>query len=332
MMRTFFALAIAAGSAALVQQAPVVDETVEGRYESSNGVVIETLGGCRIAPPDTISCWDMAGKPSEDLAKQVRTVLIGASQELSFRFGRDIKYAVVRHSRSISVNFQTAGGNHLNSINFQRGFDDSQFNLLQIRSEEDGKPLDILTTVYNAEKPLIAEVPFQKGARVRLGKVEYEVGLAVPFKKPKLPPSNAYVYAGNFGNYSSYMGMFMPDSKLWSLGIGYEKQEDRTSISSIIPLDKAGRIIRFVDKNGEPASATAALADSPPSMPGMPPDPNAKPPKYRPAMVNQGGNDINGALSFFMNINPDRIGRLQLYSTTNRVIRFKGIPTDVKTP
>jgi hypothetical protein len=333
-MRTFFALAIAAGSAALVQQAPVVDEVVEGRYESSNGMVIETLGGCRITPPDTISCWDMSGQPSVSIAKQVRTVLMGTSQELSFRFGRDIKYAVVRRTRAGNVNFQTPGGNHLNSISFHRGSDDSQLDLLQIRNEEDGRPMEILASIYNADKPLIAEVPFRKGARVTLGKVEYEVGTAVPLKKPKPQAPNPYnsMYAGNYGNYSPYMSMFMPDSKLWSLGIGFEKQEDRTSLNSVVALDESGRIIRFVDKNGEPAPATTALAENPPVMPGMSPDPNSKPPKYRSAMVNRGGNDINGAFSFVMNVNPTRIGKLQLYSTANRVIRFKGIPVDGKTP
>lgn len=330
-MPTFFALAILAGNAGFAQEPPKVDETVQTRYESTNGMFVEVLGGCRVGAPDQLACWDTSGKPSESLTDKIRIGLLASGNEMNFRFGRSLKYVVVRRSPNTGMSYQRATGNHVNTNSLQRSGDESMYELLSVRGDEDDdRPFELVASVHNAGKPQTAEVAFRKGEKVRFGNVEYELGGAVPLKVPKAPSPQ---YFGGFsGPYYPYTGTYPPDSKLWSLGIGYERNQERTVLNSIIALDKGGREIRFVDKNGEPVRSTDVLAQSPPPGYGMPYDPNTKPPKYRTAIVMRGGNEVNGAFSYVININPDRIGRLQFYSTATRVVRFAPIPMDVKAP
>jgi hypothetical protein len=340
-MRTLIALAMVSSSVALDPQTPQSEVAQGGRYESSNGSVIEALGGCRIGVPDSVSCWDLAGKPDEELSRQVKAGLLSSANDISFRFGREIKCIVFRRPQPLGLNYQTTGGRHMNSMYLQRGSDEKQFDLLFPRFDEDVDSVDIQVNLYNVGVSKQVDIPFRKGEKARFEGMELELGVAAPYKLPKPPaPSDPNMARWNGGMgyvQPPFNGVFYPDSKLWIFGVGYQALPDRSLISSLAALDKQGKPIHYVDKNGEPVPSTDVLAANPPSpypyfQPNPNPNPNAKPPKHRNALIAASNQDVAGAIGYVMNVNPDRIGAIRLFSATNRIVRFEKIPLDVKTP
>ncbi|MGV3618173.1 MAG: hypothetical protein ACO1SV_22835 [Fimbriimonas sp.] len=315
-MRTHLALVLVAGSTALAQVPIKFDETVERRYDSKEGVFIEGLGGCRIAPPSQIACWNMDGKPDEVLAGRIRSRLLGSNEELNFRFGRDTQYLVIRRSsRNFSMNAILTNGNNINSVSLPGNSDEAAWELLRVNPEPDSRSIDVGFHLHNVGQTQVADLPLQKGARAKFGSAEYEYEGFVESKEPLQP------HMHNPG--------FTPDAPRWTLGIGLVGTVEWQGYGGTTAFDRAGRPIQYVDRKGEPVPTAKALLENP-NLGQYSFNPSTKPGKYAAAVVTPMGYGVQGATPLTTNINPARIGKLRFQSSQSRRILIRGFPLDTQ--
>jgi hypothetical protein len=301
-----------------IQDSERIDETVKGRYEAPNGFVVEGLGGCRIAPPDRIDCWDMEGKPSASVADRVRLALLEGSQELSFRFGRDTQYLVVRRSDSrVYPNYSGRGGRSFNSMSLQRSSEQAPLDLLRVSPEPDARTEEVVISFHNLLPPKTGEAPLTPDAKVKLDNVEFTLGTPSEVK-------DAPTRTMGMG------GMFPQTGRRWRIPVGIENDADGGYAAGVNLLDKAGKPIRFVDLKGEPVPTTRVLAEYPDAenYGFVPPDQKRK---YVPAMTSFAPSQVAGAGMLITNVNPARAGRIFFSKPVVRRVLLTGFPVNVET-
>jgi hypothetical protein len=306
--------------------APKVDVTVKNVYSDEDGNSIEIVGVASISADD-VKCWDYTGTLSPELSEIVKNkCLRSSSSELSFRFGKKNRFILFRAKpQGRNVEWRQVSGDYVNNSSFYDGSQDS-LQLIRVALDKNDLTLSLVANL-TAPQPTKVDLPFKLGAKAKVSDSEYEVGPYQPYKIPA-PGSNPNSY-----NERRYQAA----SKYWttifkftgSFGPGYMGQS-----MAIFGADK--QPILYVDRNGNPVSAVTYLSDPEPEREYY--DSNAaaaaaakdkKPHKYVKSMF-VSLQSIQGAMSFVTNVDPAKIGSLQISYSERKTVKFENIPMDPK--
>jgi len=287
------------------------DATVDRRYEGPNGQVIEGLGGCSYTT-DQVSCYDMDGKPSRPLSDRVTSALTSSNSELYFRFGRKNRLLLFREI-SNPYGFQVSGEN---SNSFQQmGSFGAPDNLAWGRyiAEPNEKTASLVFSEYLPSLRATPDLAFGVGATSTVQGVRYEIG---HWEKTKLGGSRqAQMYMGDSSSAS-----------LWNVTVVIG-EGNMVSSPNFLAFDKAGREIQYVDQKGDPVPSAKVLEEQRQNPNEIYNSGAVR--KYVQAVFNlNGGQAIGNAHTAITNVNPDRIGSLQLMIPQFRRILLKGFPLD----
>jgi hypothetical protein len=306
---------------AVAAQGPQTKPDVEvDRAYHGNGVNVEGLGVCSITP-DTVDCWNMDGVHDPGLTDRIRGFYTGGyNNEVSLKFGKKNRFLVVQTHPNQGLQLMSRAGGYLNMAGNQ-GSMDGNFEWVRVEPEPTETSASIIAILSNLPGDPPVDVPFVKGQKQMVGNVELEIGAYQPWTGNSYPN---FVYNG------AYDGPQQQTQKQWAIAVG---SSDAMQFSaSFTALDRRGRTINFVDKNGKIITGLQYLEEQqkhprPGFGPGIYPGPY---PMNGTANVQFMGGNIGGAFSLVTNIEPSQIGSLRV--TTNRQLRvlIKGFPMDPK--
>jgi hypothetical protein len=203
-------------------------------------------------------------------------------------------------------------------------------NLLRISAENSDSVVGLVTSLTDPT-PSKVEIPFKLGSKAKVLDVEYEVGPTQPYKVPPRV-SNPGGYPGGYpGRWLSSAGKYW--TSLFNVN-GATNGGYSLGTFAVYGIDKDP--ILYVDRNGNPVSAVTYLSDPEPDNSGYEydglstrPAKESKPHKYVKALFYQ-LQSIPGASSYVTNVNPAKIGTIQINYSVIKGILFDNIPLDPK--
>lgn len=281
---------------------PLAPVTVSHNYYSDDIGSVELQGACSVTP-DTVSCWDVKGKPDADLAEKVKAYyIVNPNTELRYRFGFKNRVVV----------FKTSGiGNGGLSLRL----DDPNFM----------QPGQIPSNPMNNEPTLqwfgiardpadtTASVSFDLGLTFGGGTVPLKVGatgkvgnMTVRIEDIKSAPDR-----------SGY-GYPMRKQKAWTVSVAVKGFPGATvPTMNGRPMGLYGGEIGSVNHNGNPGPAgrTNVFLNG---------DSNIR---YGPGLeVIEGAGTPHQKL--FLGVNPEKVSTLQFNPMGQRKVTITGIPLD----
>ena len=321
-MRSFLALAAITGLVVPSQQAP--DRTVERKYESPEGYVMEGLGGCEIGPPARVVCWDMDGKPNQPLALRIAEGLQrNSGNEISYRFGSRPRYIVVQRRAPAGIqpypNYTIEEFGYASSMSLNDASQGSGIDLLRVNAPESAKVVNLIAAISNLDKPKTATMAFRSGEKGSLPGRTLTLSSTKELKTAPVPPYH-------FGGY----GTQPMTGKTWGV---FFSVEGANQAVTLYPMGRDGKAIQYVDDKGNPVPAVKVLEESRRSpgntieggFNGMPFQAVGR---YRPVMMFVSERQVQGAEMWVTNVNPSHIGSLTLTTSPGRTVKITGFPLE----
>lgn len=304
---------------------------VGGRYEAGN-LSVQTLGACSYTV-DAISCWDLEGKPSPSLSERLESHYLGSNgNDLQFKFRRKNRLVVVRTTgmNGNSVSLQTDQGGYGGSGQIYDSQGQTSLQWLNLAVDSSATTANIQATVYNASLVKNLDLNFRKGEKAVFQGSNIEIGSATPLPKVKRRGDRPRyeVFDGQRGY--GYIAEGRDQGSWWTIAIGADPVAGGQMLGISQPMDKTGKPILYVDKDGKIVSPVKYLES-------VPKDPNGQviygatqSSKYFQARFQSANSNVPSTQTILTNIDPSEIAKVRLSYNPPTVVRFTDIPLDPK--
>jgi len=319
-----------AGVVAGFQGQNIVD-AVGGRYEAGN-LSVQALGACSYTV-DSISCWDLEGKPNPSLSQRLESHYLGSNgNDLQLKFRRKNRFVIVQLTgmNGNSVSLQNDQGNYSGSGQIYDYQGQTSLQWLILATEPSKATATIQATVYNSSQAKYLDVAFQKGEKAVFQGSNIEIGSAKPLPKVKAHNDgpNNQVFDGQRGY--GYMGDGRGQGSWWTVSVGADTVAGGQMLGISQPMDKSGKPILYVDKDGKIVTPVMYLES-------LPKDPNGQVPynvnpssKYFPARFQPSNSNVPSTQTVMTNIDPSQIAKVRFSYNPPVIVRFSDIPLDPK--
>lgn len=197
--------------------------------------IVEPLGACTVTP-DSLECWDMAGRPSKSLTDRIKAKMSASDQfpPLKFKAGETPVYLVVRLDGHSRVDLNSSYGS-LFPLILAEDDKTSLWMYLYVRRDDETKGrLRVLSFDYGRSPTLT--LPVRKGAKGTLAGKEILIWDWKPVN------GLGVRWGGTFGR----------QAPIWGIFCGGPAPADRFANLNIEALDGRGREIKAVDAKGQP--------------------------------------------------------------------------------
>lgn len=317
-------LVFSAGIAAAHQSRIAQEVAPGGHYDVGNGISVDALGACSF-DNEGLHCWDMDGKSNTTWGERIQGYYLGGNNDLQFKLRRKNRLLVLKMTgQNGGISIQGPNGGYGQSGQISDSSMGTTIYWIGLGFDPQDKVGQVQINSYNQNSTTTKDIPLKKGQTVTFEGVKIEIGAVEPAKEGQgvQPFDGSYFVTNN----SSLRGANRITQKAWSLILGYDATANSPSFG-YQPLDKDGKPILYVDAKGNAISAVQFLEQNPnPRGFGMPQQSS----KYFPVRVEQRNSSVPGAMSMFMNVNPEKVSALRLTASHQRLIRFEGFPLDPK--
>jgi hypothetical protein len=306
-MRCLSLIAASSAVLAFALQEPAYEYAATGAF-TREGVSVQGVGVCDISQ-SSIACWDMSGTPDKNLTQDVTDYVTSGQQYLRFSYGRKNRRLVVKSSGSAYVSFSQFGENAtLSSEGRMTRSNGEEVELVRVATERDRTEASVLVNLSGLGKTEFRDLPLRIGAQATYQKIEFQVASLSEVKEKSESDSEV---------------------RKWNVVLDL-KNPGQEPISGLMLTiyDKEGRLIRYVDKKGEPVSDVQALSEVAPVVASNLTLTRIE--KYENAFFYVIAPYQPGRLFVETNVNPANVGALRIMRRRDLRVLLSGFPLDSK--
>ena len=306
------------------QVATKYDAEITSTYTLPDSSVVKFEGVCRFNDTE-ISCWDPKGASAPHLAETIGAFYQGnSSQDLSFGFRKKNRLIVLSHTGANNgMNLSLADGQYMQTMQTNSGSNSYTlfWGLLKASPDANTARVIVQPGMYPVGQP--TRIRFADGVKLDYGGISLELGGAKPLK----PGDDRFgpTYWTNYGGLPQ-------QGKLWNYFLSIRDPQQSRIFFQYTLIDKSGQKIEYVDREGNPVSALTYVKSQPaPSQPNYFPAGNQANPrqKYFQAMIQPAGTESDVTI-LRSNVNPDRVGDMEVSGQKQASLLLKDIPLDPK--
>ncbi len=313
-------LALAMASA---QVAKLYDVEASRSYSLPDGSTVSYEGGCSFDDKQ-VNCWTPDGTPAPDLSEKISSYYLGSNgNELTIGFKKKNRLVVFsRSSGSGGVSINSLEGSYL-QVHQLNGNGNGFFGWAMVKSALDAKSVSLVLTPYGLPAAPLVRAPFTEGA-----KLSYD-GASITLGGTKSIPKDRKNAPGP-GQFTGGNGQQLGDGKCWQYFVAVETPNSGQLSLGYTMIDKDGKSIRYVDRNGRAVSELKYVKESPYAANGYYMNPSAQPnAKYVGAYASP--NYVSGSVvTITSNIDPAEVKFLEVSGSRSTRILFRDIPLDPK--